>query len=75
MHVVKLYRSSLHPGQWIAHIAGMGWWAFPAKPEGWADRKPARGVDPVHLRQAPLQMALNTGMPEAIDAAHETTAA
>jgi hypothetical protein len=60
--MLKLYHSQLHPGQWIAHSPETGWVIFPAKENGWEARRPGRGLDPLHLRQAPLQMAQNTGV-------------
>jgi hypothetical protein len=61
---MKLYRSAIHPGCLLAYIPGTGWMVFPAKAGGWERREPARGIDPVHLRQIPLRMAANTGMLE-----------
>lgn len=58
---MKLYRSATHPDQWIAYGQGMGWVVFPAAPNGWEKRRPARGLDPVHLREAPSQLASGTG--------------
>ena len=39
-----------------------GWVIFPARENGWEARRPGRGLDPLHLRQAPLQMAQNKGV-------------
>jgi hypothetical protein len=61
----KLYSSALHRNHWIAHIPGSGWLIFPTKQNGWEDRKPARGLDPMHLREVPARMAAETGFPEA----------
>ncbi|HTX37636.1 MAG TPA: hypothetical protein VME43_21555 [Bryobacteraceae bacterium] len=61
---MKLYRSAVHPGCWVAYIPDSGWVVFPAREHGWHDRRPARGLDPVHLRQAPLRMAAETGILE-----------
>jgi hypothetical protein len=58
----KLYWSKQHPGRFIAHSPETGWVVFPDAPEGWAERKPVRGLDPVHLRQVPLSMAANAGL-------------
>ncbi len=62
----KLYRSTLHSNNWIAYIPGSGWFIFPAKENGWESRKPARGLDPVHLREVPLRMAAETGFLDAL---------
>ena len=60
--MLKLYTSKEHPNHWIACVAGTGWVAFPKTENGWEKRHPARGLDPIHLRQIPLQMAENTGI-------------
>jgi hypothetical protein len=62
--MMKLYRSALHPGRWVAYAPGAGWVAFPAKENGWDERCPARGLDPVHLREVPLHVAAVTGIPQ-----------
>ncbi len=59
--MIKLYRSAIHPRHWVAYVPGTGWVFFPNKENGWAQRQPARGLDPVHLRQVPLHLAANTG--------------
>jgi hypothetical protein len=59
---MKLYRSAQHPNQWIAWHPETGWVSFPAADGGWEQRKPCRGLDPMHLRQVPLHLALNTGI-------------
>ena len=58
---MKLYQSAQHPGQWIAWSHETGWVSFPAAEGGWEQRKPCRGLDPVHLRQVPLRLAAGTG--------------
>lgn len=60
--MIQLYTSKVHPRQWVARIEGSGWVVFPARENGWADRRPARGLDPLHLRQVPLESATNTGI-------------
>ncbi|HTS28194.1 MAG TPA: hypothetical protein VMH81_20110 [Bryobacteraceae bacterium] len=62
--MIRLYRSTLHPKHWVASIPGSGWVAFPARENGWADRHPARGLDPLYLREVPLELATNTGILE-----------
>jgi len=61
---MKLYRSAVHPGCWVAYVPQSGWLVFPARENGWRARRPARGLDPVHLRQVPLQLAAGTGILE-----------
>jgi hypothetical protein len=60
--MIKLYRSAIHPRHWIAYAPGQGWVAFPMVENGWQQKQPARGLDPVHLRQVPLHLAENTGV-------------
>jgi hypothetical protein len=38
---------------------------FPAELDGWKKRKPARVLDPLELREVPLRMGFNTGIPGA----------
>ena len=65
--MVKLFRSAMHPNQWVANVPGQGWVAFPARPQGWAERRPVRGLDPVHLRQVALTSAQGTGLLEWVE--------
>ena len=37
---------------------------FPAQENGWTLRRPARGLDPIHLREVPLSVADRTGLPQ-----------
>ena len=60
----KLYRSTLHGNNWVACVDGLGWVMFPARENGWEQRRPARGVDPLYLREAPVKLAANTGFPQ-----------
>jgi hypothetical protein len=71
----KLYRSALHPGQWIVHGEGLGWVIFPAHAGGWEERRNAKGLDPLYLREVPLWLAEDTGLSEAIRSTGGTKAA
>jgi hypothetical protein len=62
--MTKLYRSAAHPGCWVAYVPGTGWFVFPAREDGWDVRRPARGLDPIHLREVPLRVAADTGILE-----------
>ena len=62
--MIKVYRSAMHPKQWIAYVEGSGWVIFPARENGWESRQAARGLDPMYLRQVPVQMAESAGIPE-----------
>jgi len=59
---MRLFVSSKHERHWIAQTPD-GWMVFPAEVDGWHKRMPARGLDPVHLREIPRSRAFNTGMP------------
>ncbi len=62
--MIRLYRSAIHRNHWIAHIPETGWVIFPAKENGWEERQPARGLDPLYLRQAPASSAFEAGFPQ-----------
>ncbi len=62
--MIKLYRDALRPRNWVAYIPNTGWVAFPAVENGWESREPARGLDPLYLREVPLQKGLATGIPQ-----------
>ena len=62
---MRLYRSKQYPTRWYAHSQETGWVMFPAIANGWERRQPARGMDPMYIQQVPIQMAINTGIPEA----------
>jgi hypothetical protein len=60
---MKLYRSKAYPDRWYACSIATGWVMFPAIEGGWEKRQPARGIDPITIRQVPLQLAASTGIP------------
>jgi hypothetical protein len=60
--MIKLYSSALHPGRWVAYAPKEGWVVFPARENGWEERRPVRGLDPLHLRHVPLETAAGTGV-------------
>jgi hypothetical protein len=62
--MMKLYRSAMNPGQWVAYAQGLGWVMFPATEGGWGQRRRACGLDPMHLREVPVRLAAQSGMPE-----------
>jgi len=59
---MKLYNSMDHPRQWIAYVPSDGWLMFPNNENGWEQRKPVRGRDPIHLREVPLRLAAPAGL-------------
>jgi hypothetical protein len=62
--MIKLYQSAAHPKHWIAYVQSLGWLMFPARENGWEQRQPARGLDPLHLRQMPVRCAQDAGLPQ-----------
>ncbi|MBZ5579593.1 MAG: hypothetical protein LAP40_23790 [Acidobacteriia bacterium] len=60
--MIKLYRNMEQPHSWTAYVPEAGWVVFPATENGWEKRRPAHGLDPLHLREAPLSLAANTGL-------------
>jgi hypothetical protein len=62
---MKLFSSTKYPTRWFAFGPEIGWVMFPAEAGGWQKRQPARGVDPIYMREVPLRMGLNTGIPGA----------
>jgi hypothetical protein len=59
---MKLYRSHKHTTRWYAFQPGTGFLMFPAEAGGWAKRQPARGFDPIDVREVPLSLASETGI-------------
>lgn len=62
---MKLYRSSKYTTRWFAFSPETGWVMFPAEIDGWAKRTPARGIDPIDVREVPIRLGFNTGIIEA----------
>ncbi len=62
--MIKLYKSAIHRNSWVANIPGMGWVTFPARENGWEERQPARGLDPLYLRQVAPKLAQTAGFPQ-----------
>jgi hypothetical protein len=62
--MIKLYRDGQHPRNWVAYIPNVGWVAFPARLHGWDHRTPASGLDPLFLREVPLQQGCSAGVPQ-----------
>ncbi len=60
---MKLYRSRTYPDRWYACSIETGWVMFPAVADGWKKRQPARGIDPIDIREVPLPLAFETGIP------------
>jgi hypothetical protein len=62
----RLYRSPDEPQHWLVWSEDLGWSCFPAKINGWDDRRPAGLVLRQRLQRVPLQMAFNTGLLESL---------
>jgi len=62
---MKLYRNSYYPKRWYAFSPATSWVMFPAEAGGWAKREPARGADPLYLREVPLHLGYDAGIPGA----------
>jgi hypothetical protein len=60
--MLELFRSSQLLTHWVAQSEGLGWVMFPAKPNGWSERKPYRG-ETAGLMPIPQRLAFNTGFP------------
>jgi len=60
---MRLFHDHQHPDHWIAYHPREGYVAFPARSGGWAERHPARGLDPMKVREVSVRMAEGTGMP------------
>ena len=61
---MKLYRS-IKDILWFAFDPETGWVMFPAEVGGWHKRQASSGVDPTDMREVPLRMGFNTGIPGA----------
>ena len=60
--MIRLYKSMEHPGQWIAYAPEGGWLVFPNREHGWEERKPVRGLDPIHLREVAPALGAQAGL-------------
>ena len=61
---MKLYRSRNYPNRWYSYSDSTGWVMFPAESGGWEKRQTARGMDPIDVREVPLQLGLDAGIPD-----------
>lgn len=65
--MAKLYRSPRELNHWFVHIPGTGWARFPAKIDGWGERRIVTKVSQQLLNRVPLWLAFNTGLLEALE--------
>jgi hypothetical protein len=63
----RLYRSPAESAHWFVWTEDLGWFLFPAKLNGWAERCPAENLSRQRLQRVPLRMAFNTGLIEAFE--------
>jgi hypothetical protein len=61
--MLKLYRTSNDLNQWVAYCPEDGWVVFPARAGGWESRRPARGLDPMFLREVSPSLGVASGLP------------
>jgi len=71
----RLYRSPNEPLHWLLWSEEIGWARFPAKLNGWDERRSLRAVSPEHLHAVPLHLAFNTGLLESLNPAARRRAA
>jgi hypothetical protein len=64
---MKLYRSAQYRMHWFAFSTTERWVKFPAEVCGWEQRQAVlcRDIELANLRQIPLRMGFNTGIPGA----------
>jgi len=62
----RLYRSPIEPYHWLVWTED-GWFRFPAKLDGWAERCAVANVSRQKLQRVPLRIAFNTGLIESFE--------
>jgi hypothetical protein len=62
---MKLYRSTRDANWWFAFDPTVGWVMFRAEAGGWQNLRRATGFEPTEMREVPLCMGFNTGIPGA----------
>jgi hypothetical protein len=60
---MKLYDSRNYPNRYYYYSASTGWVMFPAAIDGWAKRQPAHDIDPIDLREVPVEFGFGAGIP------------
>lgn len=59
---MNLYRNPADLAHWYVRISGCVWVRFPARVNGWFDRRPVKQIDISLLQPLPIWLAFNTGM-------------
>jgi len=67
--MARLYRSTMDCQYWLVCSDDHGWARFPAKVNGWKERRPMNLVDRRTLCRVPLRLAFNTGLLESLELA------
>lgn len=62
---MRLYRCTRNSNEWFAFAPKLGWLIFPAEIGGWHRRQPAHFVNLADMRETPIRMGFNTGIPGA----------
>jgi len=62
---MKLYRSTMDLTRWFAFCPATGWVSFPPEIDGWKKRQSVSGINRLAMREVPLRMGFNTGIPGA----------
>ena len=70
---MKLYRTN-RDVNWFAFSSEIGWVRFPAEIGGWQKRQPSPDADLLDMREIPICMGFNTGIPGAPRGATQTRA-
>ena len=60
---------------WFAYTPANGWVIFPAKENGWENRRKPIGLDSIQLSEVPLWMAFGTGLSADVESANLRPAA
>jgi hypothetical protein len=60
--MLTLYRASHLLSYWVAYSERLGWVMFPARPNGWSEKRPYQG-DTTKLMRLPPRLGFNTGFP------------
>ena len=60
--MLALYRASHLLSYWVAHSDRLGWMMFPARANGWRERRSYNG-ETAGLMRVPARLGFNTGFP------------
>jgi hypothetical protein len=60
----RLYRSPKDLQHWFVYDDSTGWVTFPARVNGWANRRPVCNTSGLDLKEVPLWLSFRTGLAE-----------